>query len=829
MRITLLAGAKQTPDRGRVVDITAADFLNDLGSAEGSASLACTDRASKLAGTGFVLAQYAAGATSKALTDLNPASSTDLLCYDIDAQPRAEIDAAWARWAQCDAAVYSTWKHTPESPRIRLLVRLSRPIANASGDDYPNLYHAVAHLLGIKFDPSTKDRARFFFGPQHKPGAEADCWRFRFTGDALPVDEILAMLRRGDIPAARLAAAASPDVAAGPLRTPDANELKRLSDRLLRSGSAAAQGTGAVLEAVLGGRAFAQVGGIHLASRDLAFALVRDVPLFDGDGFAARWLEPCWESMDGAGVEERSTNWRAAVDSAAAKLASRASEDVGLYPSISVVGSDAADVEAARSCGGALVNEFRGNYYVWDARARRYTGPVKGTGLSAACRESLQGLPGFEYRSFGKGGAPGLKSGPKLVEEYGYRLAEVAYWAVPPAEVFDVRALSIHLPAYHVNVWEARSHQIAEELLVALGGAQLPRLLAWLAKFTDLTQPLPALVLVGPRGVWKSRIAQILARFWGTRHAGSPCRAAQVLGRFSRPLLTNPVVHTDEAMARSEAGKAIPETYRESIMSTVHTVEAKGVDPVTLHTATRHVISVNDIDQVFGGGEVDAASVEATVERYLVVDISGATMAAFERRWAPYVEALGGLREGAPLLEHVAWLASTSTYEGCCRLWVDTGTDADVLLRARFADDTLVMCMGIAVEALLAEPKMSYKGQLFRLPLVLDDKGQLRLSPGRIVEQWADSKLTAGSGLRKPTVQRVGRMMQKAGLKLTPTERACDSRKWQAWVVNHDRMREYLQAEGTHTWNEIERACEDVFGVSISVGECGESAASSKP
>ena len=810
MRITLLAGATCTPDRGRVVDIAAVDFLDDMGLPEGSASLQCVDQAAKLAGPGFVLAQYRPGATDKLQASLDPASSTDVLCYDIDQQTRASVDAAWQTWAQHDAAIYSTMKHTPAEPRIRLLLRLSRPVANASGDEYPRLYAAVAGMLGIDFDPSTKDRARFFFGPQHRPGLEADCWRFRFKGVALAVDEILAT-------APAVAAAATPASApTGPRRLPDAGELGRVTGKLLRSTKPEAQSTGAVLEAVLAGRAFAESGGIHLASRDLAFALVRDVPLFDGDGFAAKWLKPCWDSMEGASVEERTKNWLAAVDSAATKLASVRVADAGLYPTISALGMSDDDVEAARACGGALVNEFRGNYYVWDCKGRRYVGPVKGTGLSAACREGLQGLPGFEYRQFGKGGGS-LKSGPKLVEEFGYRLAAVDYWAVPPSSVFDLASMTVQIPAYHCNAWAGRAHTIVDELLRALGGPQLPRLLAWLAKFTDLEQPLPALVLVGPRGVWKSRIAQILARFWGSSSAGSPCRASQVLGRFSRPLLGNPVIHTDEAMARSESGKAIPEVYRESIMSRVHTVEAKGVDPVTLHTATRHVISVNDLDQVFGGGEVDASSVEATVERYLVVDISGAEMAAFESRWAGTAE-LDALREGTPLLEHVVWLTSVSSYRGTCRLWVDTGTDADVLLRARFADDTLVMCMGIAVEALLAEPRMSKPGQIARLPLILDENGRLRLSPARIVDLWADSRLTAGSGLRKPTAQRVGRILQKAGLKQEANERACDSRKWQAWAVNHERLREYLHVEGAHTWSEIERACEMVFGNEIGVG-----------
>ncbi len=815
MRITFLKGVFGTPDGGHVVDMTASEFLDDMGKPDGSASVECADDAAKKRGWGFVLAQYRPGATEKLQTSLEPASSTEILCYDIDAQSRAAVDAAWPVWAGLDAAVYSTMKHTPALPRLRLLVRLSRPVANASGTEYGRLYHAVAHLLGIEFDPSTKDLARFFIAPQHRPGALGDSWRFRFNGVPLPVDAILGMLDSGQIPPAAVTVPVS-SRAAGPRRLPNKAALGKIAARLLSSSTGESVGVGAVLEAVLAGRPFAEQGAAHVAQRDMVFALVRSVPLFDGDAFAEKYMGTVWGKMPWVSESTRLTHWHAMVDSAEAKLeadhAVKEAEAVAsaqFAPSLHEVLSDG-DKAAAGALSGALVNEHRGNFYVWDARARRYVGPIKGTGLSAACRDGLMGVPNFQYQSYGKG-VPVLKSGPRLVEEYGFRLDMVNFWAVPPAVVFDAEAKAIHTPAYHWNTWDAVEHPIAGEFLIALFGEQLPRGLAWLAKFTDLTQPLPALVLVGPKGVWKSQIPQILSRFWGPRAAGTPCRAEQVLNKFSMPLLRNPVIHTDETMARTETGRAIPERYRESIMSKVHMVETKGVDPVALHTATRHIVSVNDLDQVFGGGEVDAASVEATVERYMVVEVDGARMAEFEARWAPYPEAIGALREGTTLLEHVAWLQQNHEYVGTCRLWVDTGTDADVLLRARFADDTLVMCMSLAVEALLAETRHSHKGQLARLPLVLDEGGRLRLSASRIVDLWADSPITAGSGLRKPSVPKVGRMLQKAGLKLHAAERPCDSRKWAAWAVNHVRLREYLQAEGTHTWAEIEHACEIVW------------------
>lgn len=814
MRITLLSGVRCTPDKGTVIDIDAGTFLDRLGSRERVPSVEIADEAAKLEGDGFVLAQYRDGATSKRIDQLAPDSSTDVLCFDIDEQSADEVRAAFPKWQLVDAAVYSTWKHTPEQPRLRLLVRLSRAVPH-SGDEFAQVYNAVAYLLRVKFDPVTKDRARFFFGPQHKPGANGTIERHRFHGEILDVDAVLEAVRDGRIPMPTAAAGRGGGADFDGLRrTPKTKELTALAKRFMSLRDDRLRRVGAALEAVVEGKPFAPRGSVHSTMVQLAFELVRAEPLLDGDGFAEQFLEPCWVQMwPDEDTAPALGDWRKCVSSAESKLAASKQERAAETSAFTrTPGAELTDDDllAAQEVADALVNEHRGAYYVWDARKRCYIGPLKGTGLAAACRDALVGIPNFSYLNYRKNAPPTMKTGPKLVEEYGVALEAVHYWASPPDNAYDASEKAIHISAFHWNDFPARYHQSADELLRAMAGPQYRRLEAWLAKFRDLRQPLPALTLVGSKGVWKSRTGHTLPRYWGPRDAGNPCDAAQVLNRFSGPLLTNPVIHSDERLALSETGRPLPDAYRRSITEPVHAIERKGIDPVTLHSCTRHIITVNDLDRVFGGGEVDAASVEATVERFLVVQVDAAAVAAFEKRWKGTTE-LDALREGTPLLEHVRWLEENRQHEGTCRLWVETGTDPEVLLRARFADDTLTTCMLIAIHALLNETKTSHPGQLDRMPLVCDKRGQLRVSPKRIVDLWPDSKLVAGSGLRKPTSQRVGRMLTKAGFKVDPTERASDSR-WGAWALQHERLREFMHAEGSHTWREIEVAVERVFG-----------------
>lgn len=811
MRITMLTGVTCTPDRGKVVDIDSARFLAWLGDPQKCPSVECADEPEKLRGAGFVFAQYRPGAKAKSNDNLDPKSETDLLCYDIDDTDLESVVRAARAWERVDAVVYSTWKHTPARPRVRFIVRLTKPISNATETPFRRIYATVAYLLKIPADPLASNRANFYFGPQHKPGELANSERMRYRGEPLDTDAVIEVSANGAVPQS-VSSTANLDFEGARFK-PDKSQLRALV-RKLTNGNEREQWIGAALDAMLRGERFAVDGSVHSAMAQVAFELVRAIPLIDADWFAEKYLEASWSVMwPGESPKHAFTDWRKCVRTAEAKIvagrADKAEQAARYAPEISTELDDIA-LERAANVAGALICEHRGAYYVYNPRTGHYNGPLKGTGLAAACRRCLVGVPGFSYQTFRSTGPPVLKSGPRLVEEYGTDIESVHYYATEPDTIFDKLNRSIHIPAYRWNLWDPIFHEIADDLLHALAGAQYERLAAWLSRVRDLGQPLPALTMVGTRGTWKSRLAQTISRFWGPPGVATPCSASQVLNRFSGPLLTNPVIWSDECLAHSDTGRPIPEAYRRSITELVHAVERKGVDPVSLHTATRHVISVNDSDRVFGG-EIDAASVEATIERYLVIRIDGKAIAAFEKRWARKRE-IERLRTGETLLEHIRWIEENTSYDSQGRLFVDTDTDAELLLRARFADDTLSLAIGIAIDALFNETRLSVVGNIERLPLVCDNAGQLRMSPARITDLWADSRLTAGSAVRKPTTQRLGRMLQKAGFKSESLERATDSRRWRAWRVNHKRLREYLHVASEHTWEDIADACKKVFG-----------------
>lgn len=85
-----------------------------------------------------------------------------VLCLDADFADGVLWDD-WQLLFGCAAAVYSTHKHTPEKPRLRLVIPLARDV---SPDEYQAIGRSVAADLGIdKFDDTTYQPQRLMYWP----------------------------------------------------------------------------------------------------------------------------------------------------------------------------------------------------------------------------------------------------------------------------------------------------------------------------------------------------------------------------------------------------------------------------------------------------------------------------------------------------------------------------------------------------------------------------------------------------------------------------------------------------------------------------------------
>jgi hypothetical protein len=93
-----------------------------------------------------------------------------ILCLDADFAD-AELWDDWGLLYGHAAAVYSTHKHTPEKPRLRLVIPLTRNVENL--DEYQAIGRRVAATLGIdKFDDTSYQPQRMMYWPSTSQDGE---------------------------------------------------------------------------------------------------------------------------------------------------------------------------------------------------------------------------------------------------------------------------------------------------------------------------------------------------------------------------------------------------------------------------------------------------------------------------------------------------------------------------------------------------------------------------------------------------------------------------------------------------------------------------------
>lgn len=110
-----------------------------------------------------------------------------VLCLDAD-YADADLWPDWELLYGSAAAVYSTHKHTPEKPRLRLVVPLARDV---TPDEYQAIGRRVAEVLGIdKFDDTTYQPQRVMYWPSCSQDGE---YVFNYLdAPLLEPDEVLA-------------------------------------------------------------------------------------------------------------------------------------------------------------------------------------------------------------------------------------------------------------------------------------------------------------------------------------------------------------------------------------------------------------------------------------------------------------------------------------------------------------------------------------------------------------------------------------------------------------------------------------------------------------
>lgn len=134
---------------------------------------------------GFVLGKLKGGRRKKDCVVFRSGLTLDLDYATADIPEQIEM------FFDFRCLIYSTHKHTPEHPRLRLIIPLSR---NVSPDEYTAVARKVAEEIGIEmFDDTTYEPSRLMYWPSTSSDGE---FVFRdIEGEILNPDTILAKYR----------------------------------------------------------------------------------------------------------------------------------------------------------------------------------------------------------------------------------------------------------------------------------------------------------------------------------------------------------------------------------------------------------------------------------------------------------------------------------------------------------------------------------------------------------------------------------------------------------------------------------------------------------
>lgn len=90
------------------------------------------------------------------------ASVVSLSCLVLDYDDGCTIEDAWDRWDSYAVIAHTTWGHTAEHHRFRVVLPLAQPIPR---EHWPAAWAWGAEQSGQQVDPSCKDPARMYYLP----------------------------------------------------------------------------------------------------------------------------------------------------------------------------------------------------------------------------------------------------------------------------------------------------------------------------------------------------------------------------------------------------------------------------------------------------------------------------------------------------------------------------------------------------------------------------------------------------------------------------------------------------------------------------------------
>ncbi len=488
---------------------------------------------------------------------------------DIEHKTEEQIDAALDKLSEFEYVIYTTYSHTDEDPRYRVVVPFSEPV---DPKQWPDVWQSVNKFVGYINDPSTKDASRLNFLPSCPNGIKAMSMH-NGTGRFLSLDDLEDAATLEDI-VRRLRG----------LR----GELKPIADALRK------------------GKPYAEEGERRSKTLKITMWLVNKArpltrgefdELFAPSVSAMSWdLEEAWGCYDTA-VEK-------IVDERPARAEPTDAQLVALGKTAEAHGK-----KSWTELDWILLAPNSMHYVL--STAGLYRGPLDRTQAAAFLRRELEGAPHIETVEWSEKG-PRNKSSVQLAEEYGQRIEKVVLDMTAERSTFEAGTFT-EAVCLQQNLEPEFSEEI-DEWLQIFAGEHYGRMCDWLASAPFLDRPLCALYLKGPKGCGKSLFAVALARLWDS----TPVELHNIFDSFNESLVRCPIVVAEEAVPRSWRGMPSTTRLRALITEPSRELMRKYRAPAEMRGYIRLILTSNN-DELLRSDIHTREDLHAIAQRFLMI------------------------------------------------------------------------------------------------------------------------------------------------------------------------------------------------------------------
>lgn len=519
------------------------------------------------------------------------------LVLDLDYLTPEDIPQILTRLSPYRGLGYTTWSHTPQAPRLRWILPLSRPVPP---DEWPAFWASSLRSLAlpIPVDPKCKDPSHLYFGPYIPIGSEHPT-PLEWDGILFPVPEHIL-----------------PPAPQTQTITLTRDQIMDLAARWSRSPKEERKTLGRALSSVAKGEPFADPGDRDNTLFRLSRALTQ---AWEGSPLdtkaAANLFAPSlqvmnWPEATPEFVEAKFL--RAITDTPKSQNALLRECWAGITPGRNTPYSPE-ELSAMAPLANRWIIQRENSYYVRGPKG--YSPPYGPAAVITAVHRDLSPAITANVSLFTTEGKPIPL--PSLVVRHGATAHTTALNLSASSPRYEPETRTFHEAPTPLLPLVPQFDRRIDQWLRAISGPSYPDLEKWLSFVPDVTLPLTALVLTGAPGVGKTLLAHALASLWGR----PPATLDQALAPFNDALIQCPVVFGDEKIPKDGHGRPRTEDIREFIGNRSRPLKRKFLPDATIFGCPRVIIAANNPEILGFNQDLTQDDIAAISERFLHIEV----------------------------------------------------------------------------------------------------------------------------------------------------------------------------------------------------------------